>query len=156
MNKLTKILIGTGVVLTGGYLFKMSRTSANLETEIKAIIHKFDLTGITIRVDAKIKNPTEGSLKIKYPFVKLAYKGETVGSSQVVNQDITIPKFGEANIEAIMIKIPLMGLLSAGLDLLTSLKSGAGVKIGITIITTIYTAISSFPYEYTQEQIVKK
>jgi len=156
MNRLTKILIGTGVVLTGGYLFKMSRTSANLETEIKAIIHKFDLTGITIRVDAKIKNPTEGSLKIKYPFVKLSYKGETVGSSQVVNQDITIPKFGEANIEAIMIKIPLMGLLSAGLDLLTSLKSGAGVKIGITIITTIYTAISSFPYEYTQEQIVKK
>ena len=156
MNKLTKILIGTGVVLTGGYLFKMSRTSANLETEIKAIIHKFDLTGITIRVDAKIKNPTEGSLKIKYPFVKLSYKGGTVGSSQVVNQDITIPKFGEANIEAIMIKIPLMGLLSAGLDLLTSLKSGAGVKIGITIITTIYTAISSFPYEYTQEQIVKK
>ena len=156
MNKLTKILIGTGVVLTGGYLIKMSRTSANLETEIKAIIHKFDLTGITIRVDAKIKNPTEGSLKIKYPFVKLAYKGETVGSSQVVNQDITIPKFGEANIQAIMIKIPLMGLLSAGLDLLTSLKSGAGVKIGITIITTIYTAISSFPYEYTQEQIVKK
>lgn len=156
MNKLTKILIGTGVVLTGGYLFKMSRTSANLETEIKAIIHKFDLTGITIRVDAKIKNPTEGSLKIKYPFVKLSYKGDTVGSSQVVNQDITIPKFGEANIEAIMIKIPLMGLLSAGLDLLTSLKSGAGVKIGITIITTIYTAISSFPYEYTQEQIVKK
>ena len=155
MNKLSKILIGTGVVLTGGYLFKMSRTSANLETEIKAIIHKFDLTGITIRVDAKIKNPTEGSLKIKYPFVKLSYKGETVGSSQVVNQDITIPKFGEANIEAIMIKIPLMGLLSAGLDLLTSLKSGAGVKIGITIITTIYTAISSFPYEYTQEQIVK-
>jgi len=156
MNKLTKILIGTGVVLTGGYLFKMSRTSANLETEIKAIIHKFDLTGITIRVDAKIKNPTEGSLKIKYPFVKLSYKGGTVGSSQVVNQDITIPKFGEANIEAIMIKIPLMDLLSAGLDLLTSLKSGAGVKIGITIITTIYTAISSFPYEYTQEQIVKK
>jgi len=156
MNRLTKILIGTGVVLTGGYLFKMSRTSANLETEIKAIIHKFDLTGITIRVDAKIKNPTEGSLKIKYPFVKLSYKGETVGSSQVVNQDITIPKFGEANIEAIMIKIPLMGLLSAGLDLLTSLKSGAGVKIGITIITTIYTAISSFPYEYTQEQTVKK
>ena len=69
MNKLTKILIGTGVVLTGGYLFKMSRTSANLETEIKAIIHKFDLTGITIRVDAKIKNPTEGSLKIKYPLL---------------------------------------------------------------------------------------
>ncbi|MEY2917589.1 MAG: hypothetical protein RIS73_1303, partial [Bacteroidota bacterium] len=40
------------------------------------------------------------------------YKGDTIGSSQVVNQDITIPKFGEANIEAIMINIPLMGIFS--------------------------------------------
>lgn len=156
MNKLTKILIGAGVVVTGGYLFKMSRTSANLETEIKAKIHKLDLSGITVRIDAKIKNPTEGSLKIKYPFVKLSYKGDTVGSSQVINQNITIPEFGEANIEAIMIHIPLIGLLSVAIDLANSIKSGAGVKIGIKIITTIYTTFSSFPYEYEQEQIVKK
>lgn len=156
MNKLTKILIGTGVVLTGGYLFKLSRTSANLETEIKAKIHKFDLTGITVRVDAKIKNPTEGSLKIKYPYVKLSYKGDTVASSQVINQDITIPKFGEANIEAIMINIPLMGLFSVAVDLLKSIKSGAGVKMGVKIITTIYTTFSSFPYEYEVEQTLKK
>ncbi|MDO9185882.1 MAG: hypothetical protein Q7W13_07715 [Bacteroidia bacterium] len=156
MNKLTKILIGAGVVVTGGYLFKMSRTSANLETEIKAKIHKLDLSGITVRIDAKIKNPTEGSLKIKYPFVKLSYKGDTVGSSQAINQNITIPEFGEANIEAIMIHIPLIGLLSVAIDLANSIKSGAGVKIGIKIITTIYTTFSSFPYEYEQEQIVKK
>lgn len=156
MNKLTKILIGTGVVLTGGYLLKMGRTSANIETETKAKIHKFDLTGITVRVDAKIKNPTESSLRIKYPFVKLSYKGDTVGSSQVVNQDITIPKFGEANIEAIMINIPLLGIFSVAMDLLKSIKSGAGVKMGVKIITTIYTTFSSFPYEYEQEQILKK
>jgi hypothetical protein len=156
MNKLTKILIGAGVVVTGAYLFKMSRTAANLETEIKTKIHKLDLSGITVRVDAKIKNPTEGSLKIKYPFVKLSYKGDTVGSSQVINQNITIPKFGEANIEAIMITIPLLGLLSTGADLLKSIKSSTGVKIGVTVITTIYTTFSSFPYEYNQEQVIKK
>lgn len=156
MNNLTKILIGAGVVLTGGYLLKMSRTSASIETETKVKIHKLDLTGITVRVDAKIKNPTEGSLKIKYPFVKLSYKGDTIGSSQSINQDITIPKFGEANIEAIMINIPLMGLFSVGMDLLKSIKSGTGVKIGVKIITTIYTTFNSFPYEYEQEQILKK
>jgi len=156
MNKLTKILIGSGALLTGGYLFKMSRTSANLETEIKAKIHKFDLSGMTVRVDAKIKNPTEGSLKIKYPFVKLSFKGNTVGSSQAVNQDITIPKFGEVNIEAIMINIPIMNIVTVAFDMGKSIKSGTGVKIGIKIITTIYTTFSSFPYEYEQEQIVKK
>lgn len=156
MNKLTKILIGSGALLTGAYLFKMSRTSANLETEIKAKIHKFDLSGMTVRVDAKIKNPTEGSLKIKYPFVKLSFKGNTVGSSQAINQDITIPKFGEVNIEAIMINIPIMNIVTVAFDMGKSIKSGTGVKIGIKIITTIYTTFSSFPYEYEQEQIVKK
>jgi hypothetical protein len=156
MNNLTKVLIGAGVVLTGGYLFKMSRASSNIETETTAKIHKLDLSGITIRVDAKIKNPTEGSLKIKYPFVKLSYKGDTIGSSQSIDQDITIPKFGEANIDAIMINIPLTGIFSLAMDLLKALKSGTGVKIGVKIMTTIYTPLSSFPYEFEQEQILKK
>ena len=156
MNKLTKILIGAGVVVTGGYLLKMSRTSANLETEIKAKIHKLDLLGLTVRVDAKIKNPSEGSLKIKYPFVKLSLKGDTVGSSQVVNQDITIPSFGEVNIEAIMIHIPLLSLVSVAIDIVKSLKNGEGIKFGIKVITTIYTMFSSFPYEFEEEQMLKK
>ena len=156
MNNLTKILFGTGIVLTGGYLLKMSRTSANIETIIKAKIHSLKLSGITIRVDAKLKNPTKGTLKIKYPFVKLSYKGDTVGSSQVINQDITIPSYGEANIEGVMINIPLTGIFSVAMDLLKSLKTGAGVKVGIKVITTIYTSFSSIPYEYETEQILKQ
>ncbi len=152
MNNLTKILIGTGVVITGGYLLKMGRTSANIETEIKAKIHSLKLSGISVRVDAKLKNPTDGTLKLKYPFVKLSYKDATIGSSQVVNQNITIPSFGEANIEGIMINIPLTGIFSVAMDLLQSLKTGNGVKVTIKVITTIYTTFSTIPYEYEMEQ----
>jgi hypothetical protein len=155
MNNLTKILIGTGVVITGGYLLKMSRTSANIETEINAKIHSLKLSGLTIRVDAKIKNPTDGTLKIKYPFVKLAYQNSTIGSSQVVNQNITIPSFGEANIEGVMINIPLTGIFSVAMDLLKSLKTGTGVKVMIKVVTTIYTTFSTIPYEYEVEQTLK-
>ena len=155
MNNLTKILLGTGVVLTGGYLLKMSRTSANIETEIKSKIHSLKLSGIAIRVDAKLKNPTEGTLKLKYPFIKLAYKGDTIGSSQVINQDITIPSYGEANIEGIMINIPLTGIFSVAMDLLKTLKTGAGIKVMIKIVTTIYTTFNSIPYEYEIEQTLK-
>lgn len=155
MNNLTKILIGTGVVVTGGYLLKMSRTSANIETEIKAKIHSLKLSGLTIRVDAKLKNPTDGTLKIKYPFVKLAYQNSTIGSSQVVNQNITIPSFGEANIEGVMINIPLTGIFSVAMDLLKSLKTGTGVKVMIKVVTTIYTTFSTIPYEYEVEQTLK-
>ena len=155
MNNLTKILIGTGVVITGGYLLKMSRTSANIETEIKAKIHSLKLSGLTIRVDAKLKNPTDGTLKLKYPFVKLSYQNSTIGSSQVVNQNITIPSFGEANIEGVMINIPLTGIFSVAMDLLKSLKTGTGVKVMIKVITTIYTTFSTIPYEYEVEQTLK-
>ena len=155
MNNLTKILIGTGVVITGGYLLKMSRTSANIETEIKAKIHSLKLSGLTIRVDAKLKNPTDGTLKLKYPFVKLSYQNSTIGSSQVVNQNITIPSFGEANIEGVMINIPLTGIFSVAMDLLKSLKTGAGIKVMIKVVTTIYTTFSTIPYEYEVEQTLK-
>ena len=155
MNNLTKILIGTGVVITGGYLLKMSRTSANIETEIKAKIHSLKLSGLTIRVDAKLKNPTDGTLKLKYPFVKLSYQNSTIGSSQVVNQNITIPSFGEANIEGVMINIPLTGIFSVAMDLLKSLKTGTGVKVMIKVITTIYTTFSTIPYDYEVEQTLK-
>lgn len=156
MNNLTKIVIGLGALVTGGYLFKVSRTQANLETEIKAKIHKLDFSGLTVRVDAKIKNPTEGSLKIKYPFVKLSYKGSTIGSSQAINQDISINKFGEVNIEAIMINIPILNLVTGAFDILKSLKAGNGIKFTVTIITTIDTMFSSIPFEKEQEIILKK
>ena len=103
-----------------------------------------------------MKNPTDGTLKIKYPFVKLVYKGDTVGSSQVINQDITIPKYGEANIDGIMINIPLTGIFSVAMDLLKSLKTGVGVKVVVKVVTTIYTTFSSIPYEYETEQTLKQ
>jgi hypothetical protein len=123
---------------------------------VNAKIHSLTLSGIVIRVDAKLKNPTDGTLKIKYPFVKVGYKDSTIGSSQVLNQNITIPSFGEANIEGIMINIPLLGLFSVALDLIKSIKSGAGVKVMITVVTTIYTTFSSMPYEYEIEQTLKQ
>lgn len=156
MTNLTRIFIGAGVVLTGGYLLKLGMSSANIQTQTKANIHKFDLSGITIRVDAKIKNPTANTLKIKYPFITLSYKGEVIGSSQSINQDITIPKYGEANIQAIMISTPLTGLYSLSMDLLKSIKEGTGIKISIKTITTIFTPLSSFPYEFNEEQIIRK
>jgi hypothetical protein len=155
MNSLTKILIGTGVVLTGGYLFRMSRTSANLEIEANSEILSLKISGLTVRINAKIKNPTDGTLKIKYPFLKLIFKGETLGSSQAIDKDITIPKFGEVNIEGIIINIPLTGIFSIAMDLLKALKTNEGVKVSVTVITTIYTTFSTLPYETEIEQVLR-
>lgn len=155
MNSLTKILIGTGVVLTGGYLFRMSRTSANLEIEANSEIISLKVSGLKVRINAKIKNPTDGTLKIKYPFLKLIFKGETLGSSQAIDKDITIPKFGEVNIDGIIINIPLTGIFSIAMDLITALKTKQDVKVSVKVITTIYTTFSTLPYETEIEQVLR-
>lgn len=155
MNNLTKILIGTGVVLTGGYLFRMNRTTANLEVEVNSQLLSLKISGLTVRINAKIKNPTDGTLKIKYPFLKLIYKGETLGSSQAIDKDIIIPKFGEVNIEGVIINIPLTGIFSIAMDLLKSLKTSEGGKVSVKVITTIYTTFSTLPYELEVEQTLK-
>ena len=155
MNNWGKIAIGAGVLLGGGYLLRMNRTSANLEIEVSSQILSLKLSGITVKINAKIKNPTDGSLKIKYPFLKLIFKGETLGSSQVINQNISIPAFGEANIEGMVINVPLSGIFSIGMDLLTSLKTKTGVKVIVKVITTVYTTFSSLPYEQEIEQVLR-
>lgn len=156
MNLLTKILIGAGAVTGIGFLLKLKRTSAEIQTVTTAKIHRLDLSGLTVRIDVQVKNPTKGSLSIKYPFVKVIYKDATIGTSQSINQDIKIPSFGEARIDGILINIPILGLLSVGKDLYKSLKDNSGVKVNITVISTIELGLKSLPYEKTQEVILKK
>jgi hypothetical protein len=163
MNLLTKILIGAGAVTGISYLVKLKRTSSEMETIATARIQKLELPGLTkgkggltIRVDVQIKNPTQGSLKIKYPFVKLMYGGSPIGSSQVINKDIEIPSYGEARIEGIMIEIPLLQLLSFGVSALKALKDNTGIKILVKTISTIELGFRSIPYEKTDPITLKK
>lgn len=155
MNKWGKIAIGASVLLGGGYLLRMSRTSANLEVEVNSQLLSLKLSGLTVRINAKIKNPTNGRLKIKYPFLKLLFKGATLGSSQAIDKDITIPKFGEANVEGIIINVPLTGIFSIAMELLKALKTNEGVKVNVKVLTTIYTSFSTLPYEMEIEQVLK-
>ena len=75
MSKLKNIVIGTtigaGVIGLVSYLLGLKRTSAELESVATAMIHSVKLDGLTVRIDVILKNPTNSSLTIKYPFVKL-------------------------------------------------------------------------------------
>jgi hypothetical protein len=156
---LKRILIGTAVggAIFGGYtwLSRLKRTSAQLETITRVSVFKIDLKGLTLQVDVDIKNPTRSGFKIKFPFVKLAYKGSTIGTSQSVNKDIPVPAYGEAVAAKIMVVIPIMGLFSLGGGLLQAIQSGQGVQIESTTITTIDLGIKKIPYQKNETILVK-
>lgn len=154
-----KILVGIG--LTGGlaagisYLLRLKRTNAELLTETTVNVHKLDLQGITLRVDAVLKNPTKTALKLKFPFVKIKYKDAVIGSSQVVNKDIDVPAFGESHIDEIMIRVPLAGVFSIASDLIDAIQGKQTVKLEVTTISTIDLGWKQLPYEKTNEVTLK-
>lgn len=154
-----KILVGTGigagVVGIIAYVSRLKRTSVQLETVSSAKIHSLKMDGLTVRVDVKLKNPTDGTFKIKFPFVKVLYKEKTVGSSQVINKDIQIPAYGEAVIEGIMIKIPFTGLLSVGSGLYKLLVNKEPAPIFVKTISTIDLGWKTVPYESTDDITLK-
>jgi hypothetical protein len=145
-----KIVLGTlasgAVIGTTVYVMRLNKMSAELETVPKIMLHKLDLTGITIRIDVQLKNPTRTGFKIKFPFIKLVYNKVTVGSSQAVDKDITIPPFGEAVINAIMVKIPMLSLFSQSGGLIRAMQNKDAVKMDVKTLTTIDLGWRKVPY----------
>ncbi len=155
-----KILIGTGIggaIIAGvTYVFRLKRTSAQLESFAKVNIFKLDLSGLVLQVDVQLKNPTATKFSIKFPFVKLIYKDAVVGSSQVQNKDIAIPAYGEAVAEKIMITIPPRNIFSLSAGLITSLLAGETTILDSTTITTIDLGLKTIPYEKKEQITLKK
>lgn len=159
MGLLKKILIGTGItaVVAGGitYVRRLNRLANELEVVPTIKVHKVSLTGITLRLDVKLKNPTNAKVKIKFPFVKLIYKDLTIGSSQSVDKDIEIAKYSEAVAEAIMIDIPLMGVFSVAGDIIKAINEKQPIKLTVRTLTTINLGWKKIPYEDKQEITLK-
>ncbi|MCA6437396.1 MAG: hypothetical protein IM600_03695 [Bacteroidetes bacterium] len=139
--------IGAGVVGLVTYVSRLNRAQTQLESVTTAKIHSLKLDGLTIRVDVQLKNPSRSSFNIKFPFVKLVYKDKVVGTSQVIDKNIKIPAYGEANIESIMIKIPVTSIFSIGAGLVKLLLQKVAVVISVKTISTIDLGWKKLPYE---------
>jgi hypothetical protein len=153
---LTVTLIGGGLIAGYSYYVKMKKTTAELEVIPDASIHSVNWDGITIRLDLLLKNPTKGNFSIKFPFVKLTYKDTTVGSSQVVNQDIKIPAYGQAKIEKLLVNIPVLSIFSVSTSILKAIQNKEQLKMIATLMTTIDLGLVSVPFEESHEVILKK
>lgn len=160
MNTLTKIAIGAAV--TGGiyagyrYISGLQQTNAELQSVVTITGAKASLTeGATVQFNVKLKNPTAGSFKIKYPFVQFIYKDEVVGSSQALNQDIALPAYGEALIDKISINVSALKILSSAFDLVKSLFTGKAIPVTARTISTIDLGWKQLPYEKKEQATIK-
>lgn len=160
MSTATKILAGTalgaGVLAAVNYFKNIKRAQVHLQVIPSAMIHQVSLEGLTIRVDALLKNPTDASFKVKYPFVEIIHKDVLVGSSQVVNQDIKIPAFGQALIQGMMVQIPIMSFFSVVYDMVKALMNKQSIVLTVAVISTVDLGWTKVPYESKRDLTLKK
>lgn len=156
----TKLLLGVGLGVGAyagiNYIRKMNSTNQNLEIIPTAQIHKVNLLGMFIRMDIRFKNPDGGTFKIKYPFVKIQFEGETIGTSQAIDKDISIPPYGEAVVNGIMIEIPITNILTTGYKIYKNIISNKSVKMTAITHTTLKVGFQTVPYDVKNEITLKK
>jgi hypothetical protein len=149
-----KILIGTGIAAAVGglvwgisYLLGKKKVGDKLDTVTTAMIHSLKLNGLTLRIDVILKNPTEGTLTIKQPYVKVLFANKVIGTSQIQDKVIEIAKYGAKPIEPIYLTIPATGLLTLGDGLFKVLIKKQPAKITTVTITSIKIGSKYVTYE---------
>jgi len=142
MAKLGKIIIGTsigaGIIFALTKLLGKKKLGDKLDSITQASIHNFDEKGLVVRIDVVLKNPTEYSVRIRQPYVRLLVGDSLVGTSQVKSNIIEIKSYSAAALkEPIYITIPLSKLLTLGGTFYQALAKQQPVIITVNTLSSI-------------------
>ena len=158
MGLFKKILIaaglGGGAIAGYSYIESLKRTSKELETATKVNLDSFDISGMGLKINVTLKNPTKTRFKIKSPFVRLMNGKDEIASSQAFDKSYSIPSFGEVTLDPIKLTIPALKLLSLGISMITPQPDGVKLQI-VTVTTITLLGIINLPYETTEDIVLK-
>jgi nucleoside permease NupC len=142
-----------GIALAIGvpYVINLNRLSVELETETKISIYKVKLDGIELKIEVILKNPTKGSITIKYPFVKMMSEGKAFATSEVRDQDITLEEFSQTVLPPIIVNLSWINLAITLPSLLKKIRNNEPVTIQAKTITTIN---GNIPYSKEESIII--
>lgn len=160
MPSITKIVIGTGIgagmIWLVNFLLGKKKLGDQLDTITQARVHSVDLKGVTIRVDVVLKNPTQYSVRLKQPYVRLLLGGDLIGSSQIVDKQIELAAYKAQAIDPIYINIPISGILKFGKTFYQSFVQGQPVKLNVITMSVIDLGIKQIPYVKTDTVTLNK
>jgi len=152
MAKIGKILIGTGIgagliyLLTN--LFGKKKLGDKMDSITLANIHSLDTKGLIIRIDVVLKNPTEYSIRIKQPYVRLLVGTNLIGSSEIKNEIIDIKAYSSVPLKSpIYVTIPLSKLLTLGGTFYQALVKKQPVTITVHTLSSIDLGAKWIGYE---------
>jgi hypothetical protein len=154
-----KIVIGTavgaGVILLLSSFMSKKKVGDKLDTKTKVTVHSLDFNGLTLRIDVILTNPTEGTLTIKQPYIKVSFNNKDVGTTQLENKKVEITAYSPKPLDPIYLTIPATGLFSLGDGLVSLLLKKKPAQIKATIFTSIYLPTGFKSYDKTETMDLK-
>jgi hypothetical protein len=117
-----------------GAYSRAKETAADLTVETSGRIHKIDLSGITLAVDVRVKNPNRAAITFRHPFVKLIYQGKDLLSSELNQTLYPIASYEEKPF-TVYFKTTLLNISMMAASLYKSyLQSGV---LNLTVFTKV-------------------
>jgi hypothetical protein len=159
MNNNTKILIGLGVtgISAAGYIayrrIKEAQKKIILSVDCKLI--SLTKQGIKLHLSANIKNPSNGQMTIKHPYVNLSFRGARIAQSTMQDKYYQLKPFDEVNIEEMEVNIPATGLFTLGAALYSAFILNTPVLLTGLFATRIITPFGGIPFQTTKNFSVK-
>lgn len=117
MKNLLAIGILGGLLFYGSRIFGAKRISdKSVVRTLKPRVYKVDASGITLRADVAVDNPTNTTITVTKPTITLSTEGKYLASSVPQNKIFTIQPLSQTSLETTEIFIPwitLSGYLSS-------------------------------------------
>ncbi|ELR71766.1 hypothetical protein C900_02351 [Fulvivirga imtechensis AK7] len=144
-----KWIIGAGAgIFAFSYLLKLNRASQTVQTEVNAKVHKVSLSGLAVKIFATIKNPNKLTITLQKPLVTISYGGKSLGTSQLEDEKITVPQFGQTTFEIDMNFGWLALTQTLGLSVVDAIRNKDKSSIDVDVVVT--TTVNGIPYTDTQ------
>lgn len=127
----------------------LNKVGEELQAEPSVKVHKVTLTGAVLRVDVKLKNPTNGSMRLVKPFVTLSLLdggGVTqIGTSDATGEMIDVPRNGEVDTPPIWISLSFLSLIGPAFQIVKDLflNWGTGNHQAVSIRADIKTRVNN-------------
>ena len=143
------LLTGSGLALVGtaAWLNRLGRLAREIVIEQRS---DFDRQRLEYVVNATVKNPVSQAITIKYPFVRLAYQGTVVASSQPKADKVRIPANGQVSFQ-LRIGFDRQQVIRMAPGVATILLSGGKVELDAATLTGLVTPFSVIEFSKLQK-----
>ncbi len=137
---------GVATFFASRYLFRLNKASNTVVTNTRLEVKKVTLSGIELKANVHLQNPTNLNLTLQYPFINLTHRGGFIGSSVTRNEIITLTKNSEQSFEMIIRSAGWFTLIqSLGASIVKQIRSGQETLLELLVTTT--TQVNGLPFK---------